>query len=487
MEFKESKGLSRVKKEGLREKLKYSPPWLRGVPPWMSKHVAYPTYLGLRGLRTLEFLKELEVSQWYDPEQMQALQLTKLKELLRYCQTYVPYYQKVFDSLGFHPEDLKTLDDLQLLPFLEKKTLAENCERIKTTAKNLQAYATVTSGSTGMPLSTYKDYDTTSYNFAAKFRAERWWNLDYGLRETWFWGRGFKKKASLRLLMGDWLFRNKIVFRTEILTDQIMYDYYQRMVRFRPDTLYVNPSAVVIFTRFAEENNLDMSMLEIKGIISTSEILHGFQREYLESVYECPVMNEYGASEVGIVAKECPKRNMHLAAENVIVEIVNDGELVGPNDFGEIVVTNLNNRILPMVRYKVGDVGRLIEGDCDCGVKLPLFDVTIGRDCDTIILEDRELPGGVFFSILGKELTKFLDGGLGCYKIYQKDLRNFLFQAVLRRKDLEQKLKDRTREIVRETLGENVSFEFEFVDHIPRESSGKLRYFVSEVFKDSPS
>jgi phenylacetate-CoA ligase len=194
-------------------------------------------------------------------------------------------------------------------------------------------------------------------------------------------------------------------------------------------------------------------------------------------------MNEYGASEVGIIAKECPKHNMHIASENVLVDIFKDSKRAGPNEFGEIVVTNLNNRMMPIIRYKVGDVGRLIEGECGCGVKLPLFDVTIGRDCDSVILEDREVPGAAFFAVLGKELTTFVDGGLRCYKIYQKDLRNFLFQAVLKESGLEQKLVKRAREIVRETLGENVSFEFEFVDHIPRESSGKLRYFVSEVLK----
>ena len=160
-----------------------------------------------------------------------------------------------------------------------------------------------------------------------------------------------------------------------------------------------------------EENGLDISNLKIRAIVSTTEILHDYQRKYLESVYKCPVMDEYGASEVGIVAKECPKNNMHLVAENVIVEIIRDGERVGPNEFGEIVVTNLNNRMMPAIRYKVGDVGRLTEGQCACGVKLPLFDVTIARDCDTIILEDRELPGGVFFGVLGKEWS---DRQFGC-------------------------------------------------------------------------
>ncbi|UCG93707.1 MAG: hypothetical protein JSW13_04420, partial [Candidatus Aerophobus sp.] len=121
--------------------------------------------------------------------------------------------------------------------------------------------------------------------------------------------------------------------------------------------------------------------------------------------------------------------------------------------------------------------------ECSCGVTLPLLDLTIGRDCDTIVLEDRELPGAVLFSCLGKELIEFTNGGLEAYKVFQKSLNHFKFQYVLRDDDLRDRIEHETTRIVRDVLGHQIQLEFEYVDDIPREESGKLRYFVSEVLE----
>ncbi|MFX0195083.1 MAG: AmmeMemoRadiSam system radical SAM enzyme [Candidatus Hodarchaeota archaeon] len=479
-EFKEGKRRISPQKIGLKEKLKLFLPWETGLPSWASKNITYPTYLKLKGLRILEFLQELEKSQWYGVEQIRALQIRKLKALLIHCQMYVPYYQEIFNSLGFNPEHVKALDDIQRLPFLEKQDFIKNTEKIKTTAKNFPFHKAETSGSTGIPMSLLTDYNSMARSIAARIRAERWWNMDYGLKELHFWGRGFTE-PSLRLRITDLLFRNKIVLSTVNLKTEILYDHYKKLVRFNPDIIYGNPSAVYLFARFVEENKLDVSMLRTKALISTTEILHEYQRHFLHSMFKCPVINEYGAAEVGIIAFECPNHNMHLFTDNLIVEILKDGKPAGPNEFGEIIVTNLNNYIMPFIRYKIGDVGRFIAGKCPCGVKLPLIDLTIGRDCDTIVLEDRELPGAVLFGCLGKELLNFTNGGLKAYKIFQRDLTHFKFQYVLRDDGVRDRIELETKRIVREVLGPHIQLEFEYLDDIPREESGKLRYFVSEV------
>jgi pyruvate formate lyase activating enzyme len=484
-EFKESRRHIQPEKMRFKDKLRDFLPWETGLPRWVSKKISFPAYLRLKGLRVLDFLKELELSQWYDPEQIQALQLKKLKELLKFCQMDVPYYQEIFNSVNFNPEDINDINDIQLLPFLEKQDFIKNAARIKATGKNSQLFRARearTSGSTGIPLLFLKDYHWEAYNTAARIRTFRWWDLDYGLKEAVFWGRGFTK-PDLRLQMKDWIFRNKIFLSTVNLTNEIMFEHYKRLVRFNPDFIYSNPSALYIFTQFIVENKLDISRLQTRAIISATETLHDYQRQFMQSIFKCPVVNEYGAAEVGIIACECANHNMHLTADNLIVEIIKNGKPAAPNEFGEIVVTNLNNYIMPFIRYKVGDVGRLIPGQCSCGVKLPLLDLSIGRDCDTIVLEDRELPGAVFFSCLGKELMQFTDGELDAYKIFQKDLNCFKFQYVLRDNLVQKKIEHETTRIVREILGPQIQLEFEYVDYIPRENSGKLRYFVSEVLK----
>jgi len=471
-----------MQKNALNERLKSLLPWETGLPAWVSKNISYPAYLKLKGLRILEFLNELEMSQWYDAEQMRALQLRKLKALLTHCHMYVPYYQEIFNALSFNPEAVRALDDLQLLPFLGKKDFVKNAEEIRTVGKNFPFYATTTSGSTGIPISLLTDYNMVAYSIAARIRAQRWWGLDYGLKEASFRGRGLRK-PSCRLRMTDVLLRNNMVFQCANLTNEIKYEYHKKLVRFRPDIIYGNCSAIYIFGRFIEENNLDISTIRVRVVISTQEILHEYQRQFLQSLFKCPVIIEYGAAETGVIAYECTNHNMHLATENLIVEIIKDGKPAGPDELGEIVITNLNNYTMPLIRYKIGDVGRFIAGECSCGLKLPLLDLTVGRDCDTIVLEDHELPGAVLFGGLGKELTKLTEGGLEAYKIFQKDLNHFKFQYVLRDQGVKDRIEHVTKRIVREFLGPQIQVEFEYVDSIPRESSGKLRYFVSEVLR----
>lgn len=479
-EFKDVKRFVPLKKVIRNERIKDLLPWKKGLHPWVVRNVTFPLYLRLKGLEILDFVNELEMTQGYDVEQMRAFQLKKLKALLMHCNEHVPYYREIFESLDLHPEDFKEIDDIQLLPFLEKRDFIDNYDRIKAIDKNIPFFNVQTSGSTGMPLPMLYDYRATAYSIATRIRAAGWWNLDYGMREAHLWGRGLDK-TNFRLWLSDLLVRNKVLLSTINLTDEIMYTHYRELVRFKPEIIFGNPSAIYIFTRFLLENKLDISNIRLKAIISTTELLHEFQRQFMESTYNCPVINEYGATETGIIAVECWKHNMHLNTDTLIIEVIKNGRPAKPGEFGEFVITDLNNYINPVIRYRLGDVGSFIQKTCTCGVKLPLIDLAIGRDCDIIVLEDRELPGAVLFGGIGKELISVVNGELESYKIYQKDLDKFLFQAVLRTQKLKRKLEHHTKHVMTEILGSNVSVEFEYVDNIPRDDSGKLRYFVSEV------
>ncbi|MCJ7813057.1 hypothetical protein MUP95_07060, partial [bacterium] len=268
-------------------------PWNYGLPAWLTKKMIYPAYLHLKGLNILDYLENLEKSQMYHQENMQQLQLTKLKALLIHCQKYVPYYQKMFKTLDFHPEEIKHVDDIKRLPILEKKDILQHYSEMRTVGKKMPFYDSKTSGSTGIPLEVYTDYGSTAYNIASRIRAMRWWNLDYGMKEAHFWGRDLDR-TDYFLQFTDWFFRNKIVLSVLDLKDEIMYDHYRKLVRFNPEIIHGNPSAIYLFCRFLVENKLDTATLRTKAVISTTEVLHNYQRQFIHSVFKCPVINEYG-------------------------------------------------------------------------------------------------------------------------------------------------------------------------------------------------
>ncbi|GEM_PF-50855 len=482
MDWKSQKKKYNIQDTSFWEKIEDNFIWRKGINPKLVKNILYPVYLKFKKLPVIAHLEALEASQWYDETQMREIQFNKLKNLIKHCENYVPYYQQLFKKYNFSANDLNELADLSRLPVLEKSDVFENKDAFYTKGKSLAYFQTKTTGSTGRPLQFPTDYNSVSYSIAARIRAMRWWKLDYGLKEAHFWGRGQRNKNFL-LKAGDFLFRNKIILSTFDLSEDRMFEYYKKLKVFQPDIIYGNPSAIFIFSRFILEHDLDISLIKAQAVICTTEILYEFQRQLISKVFGCPTINEYGGAEVGIVAYECPEHHFHLATENIIIEILRDNQPCKPGELGEIVITNLNNYIFPFIRYRLGDVGSFVEADCPCGRKLPLLDLTVARDCDTIILEDRELPGGVLFGRLGKELLSFMNGDLKAYKVFQKDFRRFLLQVVLTQKDKAPQLENRTKQIIGELLGPNISIEFEYVDTIPRESSGKLRYFVSEILK----
>jgi pyruvate formate lyase activating enzyme len=482
MIWRNNKKKFNVKNQSFSNKIKDILFWQKGIPPTLIRNILYPAYLNLKKLPVLSNLKELEKSQWYDENQIHELQLNKLKKLIQHCETHVPYYQKLFREQNFNSKDLQTPDDLFRLPILEKSTVIDDVDALHTVGKKIPYFRAKTAGSTGRPLQFLADYNSVSYSIAARIRAMRWWGLDYGLKEAHFWGRGHTNK-SLFLKASDYFFRNKIILSTFDLSEDRMFEYYLRLTRFKPDIIYGNPSAIYIFSRFVFEHDLDISRIKARAVICTTEILYEFQRQLITKVFGCPTINEYGGAEVGIVAYECPEHNFHLSTENIIIETLRDNQPCKAGEFGEIIITNLNNYIFPFVRYRLGDIGSFSSDQCACGRKLQLLDLTVARDCDTIILEDRELPGGVLFGRLGKELFSFTNGDLQAYKVFQKDFRKFLLQIVLHNKEKASQLENKTKQIMEEFLGKNISITFEYVDSIPRESSGKLRYFVSEIFK----
>ncbi|MBN2090314.1 AmmeMemoRadiSam system radical SAM enzyme [candidate division KSB1 bacterium] len=482
MDWKSQKKKYKINDRSFLEKIQDTLKWQKGINPVITRKILYPAYLKLKRLPVLQHLKELDNSQWYNETQMGELQLSKLKKLVQHCENYVPYYQSLFKKNDFNANMLGSLNDLRKLPVLEKSDVLENGKTFYTTGKNLAYFRAKTAGSTGQPLQFLTDYNAVSYSIAARIRAMRWWGLDYGLKEAHFWGRGSANKSFL-LKIGDYLFRNKIILSTFDLSEDRMFEYYKKLKQFKPDIIYGNPSAIFIFSRFILEHDLDRSVIKAKAVICTTEILYEFQRQLISQVFGCPTINEYGGAEVGIVAYECPEHHFHLSTENIIIEILRDNQPCKPGEFGEIVITNLNNYIFPFIRYRLGDVGSFIAQECPCGRKLPLLDLAVARDCDTLILEDRELPGGVLFGRLGKELLSVTNGDLRAYKVFQKDFHKFLLQVVLAQKDKAPQLENKTKQIIEELLGPDISIDFEYVDSIPRDSSGKLRYFVSEIFK----
>jgi phenylacetate-CoA ligase len=217
-----------------------------------------------------------------------------------------------------------------------------------------------------------------------------------------------------------------------------------------------------------------MDDLGIKVAFVTAERLYDEQREQIQSTFGCRVANGYGGRDAGFIAHQCPAGGMHITAEDIIVEIVdNNGNPMPPGQSGEIVVTHLATADFPFIRYRTGDMGILDEDACPCGRGLPLLKEIQGRSTDFVVAQDGTVMHGLALIYILRDLP-----GVQQFKIIQESLA-LTRVLIVPLGQLTEESKVFIRDGFRARLGHNVQINVEVVSEILPERSGKFRYVIS--------
>ena len=265
----------------------------------------------------------------------------------------------------------------------------------------------------------------------------------------------------------------RVFLPTGLLNDEILLGYYEKLKRFRPKILQAYPTPLYYFACFLEKKNLKIS---IPYINVAAEYLYGFQREKIEKVFGIKIFNWYGARELGHLATECKEHcGLHVNGFGVYLEVLRDGVPVY-DQMGELVITDLWNLAMPMIRYRIGDVGILTKRKCVCGSELPLLLEVSGRITDTFKKRDGTLiPGVALTNRVIKE-----HGGIQKLQIIQKDFEIFELKIV-KGEEFRQEDLDMLKERICRFLQSELVFQVTWVDDILPEKTGKIRFCKSEI------
>ena len=440
--------------------------------------IIFPLHERLKKHDTVDIRKALEKTQWLTAEQLKSLQLESLKHFLIDVEQHVPYYQTLFKQIQFSPETFKSLDDLTQLPLTGKTLIREHSEQLKAdNAKGLAKFNT--GGSTGEPLIFYIGNKRVSHDVAAKWRATRWWGVDIGDVEAVIWGSPIELGGQDKIkLIRDKLLRTHLIPAFEMSTSKVD-GFIKKIQTLKPKMLFGYPSALAHIASHAEKTGQVVDDLGIKVAFVTSERLYDYQRSKIEQVFSCPVANGYGGRDAGFIAHECPAKNMHITAEDIIVEIVdNDGNVLPNGKAGEIVVTHLATRDFPFIRYRTGDVGVLSDESCSCGRGLPLLKEIQGRTTDFIIAQDGTVLHGLALIYILRDID-----GIESFKITQNSLQDTSIQIV-KNQHYNQQNEIKIQQEFKQRLGNSVVINIEYTEAIAKEKSGKFRYVVSHVKLD---
>ena len=345
----------------------------------------FPLHEQLKKHDSVAIRRRMEASQWWDVEQLKALQVERLRALLINIGKNVPFYRQLFADSGFEPAAVGSLDDLHRLPFLTKSIIKANTEVMKHLgAKGLSRFNT--GGSSGEPLIFFIGNERVSHDVAAKWRATRWWDVDIGDPEIVVWGSPIEVGAQDRVrALRDTLFRTELMPAFE-MSEANLDRFVARIRERRPKMIFGYPSAISHIAAHAGKKGIALDRLGVKVVFCTSERLYDHQRAAISGAFGCPVANGYGGRDAGFIAHQCPSGGMHITAEDIIVEIVDaEGRVLPVGESGEIVVTHLATADFPFVRYRTGDIGTLANETCACGRGLPLLKEIQGRSTDFVI------------------------------------------------------------------------------------------------------
>ena len=413
-------------------------------------------------LRSLSFLPAVLMRQWKSEDEIQRIASKLLRSLLRDIHDINPYYRKKLD--GF--PNIQTVDDLGKLPFTTKDELREafpqNLSRGYTTSDCIHDS---TSGSTGDVLNIYHDRAAYDYYEAISIRVYRGFNykLKYRIAYTRF--DPIKKEFYEKL----GIFR-----RHYIPVHYSPQDQLNLILKYQPEVISAYPSSLYEIGRLIEEDHVPVKTP--KFIISHSELLTDPTRRYIQSVFNCPVFNEYSSFEMHFIASECTDHGMHIHMDGNVVEIIKDGERAAPGETGEIVITNLHNRAMPFIRYRTGDFGAIDEDTCTCGRGLPLLKMIEGREDEFITL-----PSGARVSPrVFDPLDLIFHDYVSKFQIVQKTRKKFVIKVV-RRKEYTKEISNLLIKEAQKCVSEPIEVEVVEVDDIERTGRGKFRAVISEV------
>ncbi len=424
----------------------------------------------------LRYLKYLRQSQYEDFDVLKRKQFQRLRKIIAHAYEHSSFYKKKFDEAGVLPNQIKSEDDLKKIPLLTKDDVQENIDSIiSVSAKREELIPFKTGGSTGKSVTTFKDFNTMELEIASALRAFEW--TGWKLGEPWgrVWGNPPQSRAiksKLRNLFLD----PQIYLDTMKLSHKTMKEFVEKWNRIKPTILHGHSHSLYLFSLFCAENNV--RGVNPKGIISTSMTLLPREREVIESVFSCKVTDLYGCEEVGLIASECEVHSgLHINVDNIFVEFLSpSGEDVRPGSDGQIIITSLRNKAMPLIRYKVDDIGVPSDKRCPCGRSLPMMERVTGRVADFLVKKDGGLVAGI--SLVERTLTAI--PGIKQMQIIQEDIDNIRVNLA-RSREYNSNTKDAIITELKNSIGQDVKVSVIFVENIPKDPSGKYRFSISKV------
>lgn len=423
--------------------------------------------------RSGRLLDELTAHERLSAAQLTTIQRGRAADIARFAARHSPLQAQRFADAGIDLDRLDDPDEWRRIPIIDRTTVKANADHnLSDEARPGAMREARSSGSTGEPLVMQQDARVPL--LALAWRMYRWWGVepwdDVARASRWTFGRWDGVKNTL-----SWWPSRQVFLDASELDDTTLAAFHEKVVRTRPRLIEGYVGAVAEYATYLERH--DLTIPPPAAVATTAAPLTSQMRARLEAAFGAPVYDEYRSSEVSWIAGECREQDgLHIFADARMIEIVDeDGDPVPDGTVGDLIITDLTNRVFPTIRYRLGDRAALRAGACPCGSPLPLMESVEGRAWDLI-----RLPSG---RVLAQRLAALFGTNVSAVRLYQLHqladysirLRVVLGDAPRAREHVEQAVDD-----LRARVNGEVPVIAEYVDELPY-TGGKVKYIISDV------
>lgn len=398
-------------------------------------------------------------------------------------------FRKKADIISFHlnhNEYYKTLaptanaGDWPLIPVMTKSDLQQPLEERLSNGYSMKSvYVNKTSGASGEPFIFAKDKFCHAMTWAVIQNRFEWFELDFNSsKQARFYGIPLDKKGYYKERFKDFLSKRHR-FSVFDLSDAAFETHLKNFKSTQFDYINGYTSSIVQFAKFLNNRNIILKDIcpTLKACVVTSEMLFDDDKALMESRFGIPVVNEYGASELDLIAFQNTDDQWQVNSETLFVEVLDENDRVLPyGEEGRIVITSLYNKAHPFIRYDIGDIGVL---SVDSTIQKPILQNLIGRTNDIAILPSGKKAAGLTFYYITKSVIEN-DGKVKEFIIEQHSPSHFKIVYVGNEILSEEKMKIIKKEM-EAYLESGLDITFERKEYLERSKSGKLKQFSSLI------
>jgi phenylacetate-CoA ligase len=420
-------------------------------------------------------LRSLKESDLRDADRVAEDQDARLREMVRWAATTVPYYRDLFRKEGIDPASIHGREDLSRIPPLDKETVRARALDLRSEAiPDRDTFPAHSSGTTGTALALWHTREALAWEYAVVWRQRGWFKMRLGDRYAAFGGQTVVPFDQEKPPFWRYdRYRARMLFSLYHMKPEFLDHYARELVRGRYRFWQGYPSSIGLIAQHLIDNDVELGAAAPRVVFTSSEMLLRFHQDRIQRATGAAIVDRYGNAELSVSAVECPEERYHVDTEFGIVEI-DPHEETDEWVRGEIISTGFANKSMPFIRYRTGDVATLRKrGGCPCGRSRPVLEQVEGRLEDYIITPDGRRVGRM--DHVFKEALEVKEA-----QILQPSPRRIIVRLVPRRgfgADAQRQL-DRA---FRTRLGNEIEIVYERTHAIPRSAHGKFRAVVSEI------